>query len=332
LSQAMQRRTTRGLALSMAAGLLAALLPVTTRAGTLGADVVGMFPKNVGEFAYADLRSARQLPWFAQLERKMLPQRFRQIEVFLKAAGIDPSSTVDEIAWASVVPDATHGNELVGVALGNFTPATAEAFFKKRKLPTGEVRGYKLYALGSGRARGSIFLAFLDSNTAVFGQREALEELIKVRFGDVQGLLANDRILPLINDANGQGMIWAVLDRRFTRLAVSQLLPRAAKFSQAPALLEKVKATIISAQASGKIQIRFEAVCDTPDDADTLGVLLQAGLLYRRYQARQTDQDLARTLDSAQVVPRGDRLDLQISLTRQQMISLIQRHVLLVKM
>jgi hypothetical protein len=328
----MQGRRTGGPARWLAAGLLAALLPVTTRAGTLGADVIGMFPKNTGEFAYANLRSARQLPWFAQLERKMLPQRFRLLEPFLKDAGIDLDSTVDEIAWASVVPDATHGNEVVGVALGNFRPAAAEAFFKKQKLPTGEIRGYKLYALGSGRARGSLFLAFLDSNTAVFGQREALEELIKVRFGDVQGLLSNDKLFPLINDANGQGMIWAVLDRGFTRTAVSQLLPQAAGFPQAPALLEKVKATIISAQASDQIQVQFEAVCDTPDDADTLGVLLQAGLLYRRYQARHADRDLAQALDGAQVVPRGDRLDIQFSLTRQQIISLIERHVFLVKM
>jgi hypothetical protein len=328
----MRHTARKTLAAVAAAGLLVALLPGSTRAGTLATEVIGMFPKNVGEFAYADMKAARQFPWFVQLKKQMLPQHFQQFELFLKAAGIDPDTTVDEMAWASLEPTETRGEEVIGVALGNFNTATAEAFFKQRKLPTSEVHGYTLYAFGSGHGPTDIFFSFLDSNTAVFGQREALDELIKVRFGDVQGLLSNDKLFPLINDANGQGMIWAVLDRRFTRIAMNQLLPQAAEFSQAPALLEKVKATIISAQASDQIQVQFEAVCDTPDDANTLGALLQAGLLYRRYQAQQTDQDLAQTLDSAQVVPRGDRLDIQFSLTKQQMISLIQRNVFAVKM
>jgi len=329
----MRRKELGGLVLlAAAAGLLATLLPRSSRAGSLGTDIIGMFPKEVGEFAYADLKSARQFSWFVQLKQQMLPQHFRQFEMFLKAAGIDPDSTVDEMAWASLEPTATHGAEIVGVALGNFVPGTAEAYFKKQQLPTIEVHGYKLYAFGSGHGPGDIFFSFLDSNTALFGQREALEELIKVRFGDEQGLLSDDKFFPLINSANGQGMIWAVLDRRFTQLAMSQLLPQAAEFSQAPALLEKVNATIISAQASDQIQVQFEAVCASPDDANTLGALLQAGLLYRRYQAQQANQDLAQTLDSAQITPRGDRLDLQFTLTKQQMMTLIQRNVFAVKM
>src|ERR1700676_4556845 len=72
------------------------------RANTLGTEVIGMFPQNVGEFAYADLRQARALSWFPQLKQQMLPARFKQFEQFLTAAGIDPNSQVEEIAWATV--------------------------------------------------------------------------------------------------------------------------------------------------------------------------------------------------------------------------------------
>jgi hypothetical protein len=315
-----------------AAALFAALLPGLCRAQTLSTDIIGMFPKDVGEFAYANLKAARQLTWFGQLQQQMLPQHFRQFEMFLKSAGVDPATTLDELAWATLEPSKTHGEEVVGVALGNFNPASAEAFFKQQKLPTREVRGYKLFAFGSGYGPADIFFLFLDSNTAAFGQRDALEDLIKVHYGDEQGLLSNDKLYPLINDANGQGMIWAVLNRRYTQMAMGQLLPQAAQFPQAPALLQKVNSTIISAQASDQVQVQFEAVCDTPDDANTLGALLQAGLLYRRYQAQQTDQDLAQMLDSAQITPRGDRLDVQFSLTQQQMLALIQRNAFAVKM
>jgi hypothetical protein len=320
------------LGLLAAAGIFAALLPGLGRTQTLSTDVIGMFPKNIGEFAYADLKATRQLTWFDQLQQQMLPQHFRQFEMFLKAAGIDPASTVDELAWAAIEPGKTHGEEVVGVALGNFNPASAEAFFKQQKLPTREARGYKLFAFGSGSGPDDIFFCFLDSNTAAFGQRDALAELIRVHYGDVQGLLSNDHLFPLINAANGQGTIWAVLNRRYTQMAIGQLLPQVAQFSQAPALLEKVNDTIISAQTSDQIQLQFEAVCASPDDANTLGALLQAGLLYRRYQAQQSDPDLAQMLDSAQITPRGDRLDVQFSLTKQQMLALIQRNAFAVKM
>src|SRR5260370_38118400 len=83
--------------------LVLASLPVTrARDRTLSTDVIGMFPQNIGEFAYADLKQARSLSWFPQLKQQMLPARFKQFEQFLTAAGIDPNSQVEEVAWATV--------------------------------------------------------------------------------------------------------------------------------------------------------------------------------------------------------------------------------------
>src|SRR3984893_16486 len=78
------------------------VLPSLARASSLSTDVIGMFPKNVGEFAYVDLKQARSLSWFPQLKQQMLPARFKQFEQFLTAAGIDPNSQVEEVAWATV--------------------------------------------------------------------------------------------------------------------------------------------------------------------------------------------------------------------------------------
>src|SRR4029077_7555932 len=125
--------------------LLACSVP-PARANTLGTEVIGMFPQNVGEFAYADLRQARALSWFPQLKAQMLPTRFKQFEQFLTAAGIDPNSQVEELAWATVgaPPPPVSQNapangangakqqsapgpgseQVVGVALGSFRPET----------------------------------------------------------------------------------------------------------------------------------------------------------------------------------------------------------------
>src|SRR5580698_11364571 len=82
-------------------------LPQTSRAGSLGSDILSMFPKDSGELAYADLKSARQFPWFAQLKEQMLPAKFREFETFLASAGIDPNTQVTELAWALVPSKST---------------------------------------------------------------------------------------------------------------------------------------------------------------------------------------------------------------------------------
>ena len=82
--------------------VLAGSAVTRAHASTLSTDVIGMFAQNVGEFAYADLKQARALSWFPQLKQQMLPARFKQFEQFLTAAGIDPNSQVEEIAWATV--------------------------------------------------------------------------------------------------------------------------------------------------------------------------------------------------------------------------------------
>ena len=138
----------------VAASILVAMVlatPKPARAGRLGPDVIALFPKDIGEFAYADLKKARTLKWFPQLQEQLLPERFRQFEKFLASAGVDPNSQVEELAWALVADgmsgktdDAAAataassvptGEQVVGVALGNFNPGSTEAYFKQQNCP-----------------------------------------------------------------------------------------------------------------------------------------------------------------------------------------------------
>src|SRR5579864_5078107 len=81
-------------------GAILCLLPKPSRAGSLGSDILSMFPKESGEIAYADLKEARAFPWFNQLKQQMLPPKFRDFETFLSSAGVDPNTQVTELAWA----------------------------------------------------------------------------------------------------------------------------------------------------------------------------------------------------------------------------------------
>jgi len=312
--------------------LLAAALPAVARAGTIQPDIIGLFPKDVGEFAYADLKTARRFSWYAQLKDQMLPSRFRQFEAFLASAGVDTERQVNEVVWAVAPPTPETGEQIVGVALGQFAPETAEQFFKQQKLPTAKFRGYTLFAFGSGVGPQDIFFFFVDSNIAAFGHRAILEKLIEVRYGAEESLLRNDKMFPLIDEVNGRGIIWGVLDQGFTRLAVQQLIPEAAQFPDAPKLIAKLRALTISVEADRGVDARFNAVCESPDIANLFASLLQAGLLYRRYQENPNNPDLAKTLDDVKINPRGDRLDVQMTLTEEMLIALLRRNTFAVKM
>ena len=326
------------------AGVAIAILcaiPGASRAGALGSDILTLFPKDSGELAYADLKEARQFPWFAQLQQQMVPAKFKEFETFLSAAGIDPNTQVTELAWAMVPGKATTDtasgavpttDQIVGIALGQFQPASAEAYFTSKKLPVVKIRTFSLFAFGGGSGPNDLFFFFLDASTAAFGQRQQLEQLIAVRYGEAQGLYSNSDFSSLVDQANGGGTVWAVLNPAYTRLAMQQLVPETAQFPAAAQLTSKLKALTISVKGGSGVDAKFEAVCGSTEDANTFAALLQAGLMYRKYQVGSSNPDLGQLLDSAQITPSGDRLDLKLSLTDDQMQSLIRRNTFAVTM
>ena len=82
-------------------------LPKLACAGTLGANVIGMFPKDVGEFGYADMKKARTLKWFPQLQEQVLPERFRQFEKFLASTGNEAVTSVEDLIAYAIEDPAT---------------------------------------------------------------------------------------------------------------------------------------------------------------------------------------------------------------------------------
>jgi hypothetical protein len=325
--------------------LVAAILaPAPANAQRLGNDTIALFPKEVGEFAYANLKEARSQKWFPQLQQQMLPDRFRQFERFLATAGVDPNSQVEEVAWGLIPQGVTTktegtgstavptGDEVVGVALGSFTPSVTENFFKQQKLPTFKSHGQTMYAFGTGAGPNDLFFLFLDSNTAAFGHRSELEKMLDVRYGAADGLLQNDRLFSLINEANGSGVVWAVLNPAYTRLAVRQLAPQVEQFPEAAKLITRLQNLLINVDASSGIDGKFQAVCGSVEDANTLAQLMQLALVYQQYQSKQQNPDLAQMLGQAQITPAGDRVTLRMSLSDDQMTSLIKKNTFAFKM
>jgi hypothetical protein len=320
---------------------MVAVFPRPSRAGSLGSDIISLFPQESGELAYADLKQARQFSWFTQLKQQMLPPKFREFEQFLASAGIDPETQVNELACAMVPGKATTSaaagsvptsDQIVGIAMGQFQPASAEAYFTSKKLPIVKIRTFSLFAFGGGSGPNDLFFFFIDASTAAFGQRQQLEKLIAVRYGEAQGLYSNADLSSLVNEANGSGTVWAVMNPAYTRLAMQQLVPETSQFPAAAQLTSKLKAMTISVKGGSGVDASFEAFCGSIEDANTFAALLQAGMMYRKYQVGDKNPELGQLLDSAQIAPSGDRLSLKLALTDDQMLSLIRHNTFAVSM
>ena len=179
-----------------------------------------MFPKEVGEFTYADLKGARKFPWFGQLKEQLLPSHFRDFEKFLASAGVDPNTQVDELAWGGISATKTSSEEVVGVALGAFNPSPAKTTSRSQKLPMIDYHGYHMYAFGRAPAPATSCSCTLTR----IPRRSAAVRRSKNWWtfgpGPTESLLSNDLIFPLINEAERHGLIWAVLNKDYAHMAL----------------------------------------------------------------------------------------------------------------
>jgi hypothetical protein len=311
----------------------------TVRADSLDANIVGLLPKNVAEVGYADLERARQLSWFAQFKQQALPASYVEFEQFLKSSHIDPNTQIRQVAWAMGIgaPDESRDiapatDDILGVALGDFDPESVRSLYKSRKLATSELRGYALYACGNGASCSGMFFLFLDTNTMAFGRRESLERMLAVRSGEEESVLANQSTFPLIQQANGEGIFWGVLNPAGTRMAIRQLVPEASQFRESGKLLARMKALVVTIKGTSSMDADFQMVSDSPLATTLLSQLLQAGLVVRRYEASRTKSALAPILDSIQVAPYGNTLDVSFSISNEQANLLIASNLFSMKL
>src|SRR5665213_893186 len=116
--------------------LLVMAAATNLRAGPLDSTIIGMFPKDAGDFGFADLNQARQLPWYPQLEAQLVPVSLFGFEQYLEAVQGSQLSPIQQVAWASVgaspsktertSSDATPSGsgQPVAVAIGDFDTDT----------------------------------------------------------------------------------------------------------------------------------------------------------------------------------------------------------------
>jgi hypothetical protein len=312
--------------------LLVIILTPATLAGSLDAGTIALFPKTTSEFAFADLAKARQFSWFVPFETQALPLRFHNFEQFVTAPQLGLASHINSVAWAisSSMESGSAGSSpsesgTLCVAVGQFDPQTAQAYLQSSRTPTVEFEGETLYATASAYGPADIFFVFLDSTTLAFGSRGAVEQLLRVHNAEAPSINENASMITLINQANGDGIFWGVLDLQGTQRAIRQLVPEVERFPQAQKLFGDITALMVNLGASlnDGLDLQLRAESGSPQNALLFSQVLQAALLVRSYQAREENPALSEVVDKTGIAANGSEVGISLSLTDDQLKSLI---------
>jgi hypothetical protein len=303
------------------------------RAASLDSDVIALFPRDISQLSYADLKQARQFPWYPQLEAQILPVRLADFQQFLTVPQMGAGSHIDYVAWGKVASNggaARGASGIAGVAIGQFDEATAQSFMNSQNTPRIEVGNVTVYESSAGIGADAVFFCFLDSNTVLFGSRALVARLIGVHEGLEANLLQNPAMFQLIGQVNGDAMFWGVFSPEASGAAVSRLIPGASGYSQGKALLSRLDGLAFSVENSSDTDmgIDFKVVCASPEDALLFSQVAQASIFLRRYQSRSDDPALAEALASEQIAPAGNQFDISIDLTHKELLSLIEHNIL----
>jgi hypothetical protein len=292
----------------------------------LANQVMGLYPQRTGEIIFVDLRALRSSPHYAQIKTQALPQQFRSIEQWINALGMDFERQVQQLSWA-FVPAAEGGAvELIGVAEGAFALAEVEQNARRLKLGIARPGGALLVNIGRMEGGGEFVFAFLDASTAVFGWRNQAEEIVTRRAQGGQSLLNNTVMQGVMRELNGRAPMWVALDKKFSELALKQLLPGA---SQVPGF-DNVAAGLQSAWLRFELRDGLRGLaslkCKDSSDALLFSSAAQAAIAYQALALNNQNPDLSRALQQMRVDRQNENLNIEWNLAEPELVALLQKN------
>ncbi len=303
---------------------LAGALPGSAAAALRG-DILYLLPRESGQIVFLDLQALRASPHYRLIKQRMVPSRFGHLERFLRPMGVDVDRDLDWLAWVLVPPGEDRPGELfLGIAQGQFFPENVEQFFREQKLPLDAYRGQTLFPVRGSGAQG-LFFTFLDFSTAAFGTRESLALLLETRYGAHESLLGNEALYDRVREVNGRVPVWAVLDDHYTRMAVRQFVPEAAKFNEFARLAERFRFSTLEMEVGRSATINFQVWCAEALDAQTFSLLLEIGLMAESWRLKTANPTLSSVFESADVRAVGERLQVRLPVQEEELQALLQR-------
>jgi hypothetical protein len=315
-----------------AAALLAAMLSAgaaSTGAQSLQNQVLSLYPRATGELVFVDLRGMRGTPHYARIKQQVLPDRFRTLEQWVAALGVDFDREIRQLSWAFTSDQSGIG--FVGVAEGDYSLSEVESEARRLKLAVARPGGTMLVTLGKNEQGSEFVFAFLDRSTALFGVRSAVQEILDRRAQGGPSLLDNAALSGLITPLNGKVPVWIVLDRKFSALSFKQMLPDASQVPGFDQVADRVNSTTLRFELKNGLQSQAVVQCRDSQDALVLSTAAQAAFAFQSMQLQEKNPELARALSQIRINRSDTRLDLDWNIPESDFHTLLAKNGLALK-
>ncbi len=312
-------------------------------AQSLPNQVLALYPQGTGELVYVDATALRRSSHYAKIKAQVLPERFRALEQWSNALGIDFERNVRQLSWGfvsgssrgaagSTASAASAGIGFVGVAEGQFSLSEIEAHARGLKLAVRKPGGGTIISLGKGSDGSEFVFGFVDVATAIFGSRDTVEEIVARRANGGPSVLDNASLRDAITQMNSsRSPVWFALDQRFSSLAIKQMLPEASQVQGFDAIAGRLLGSTLRVDLRNGLQSLAAVRCADATDALQLSSAAQAAFAYQALRLRDTSPELAQAFTQMRTTRNDTRVEMEFTVPEAQLVALLAKNGLALK-
>lgn len=271
-------------------------------AAPIGYAARNVIPAEIQQLIVADYRTINNSPTALSLKEKVLPPQLKSFERSLANAGINTTSDVDQLIFATYRTD--DGLRAVGIAQGTFPAKTMIARMTKQKIKGTKYHGNVIYPMGDG----GLFMTLLDESTMIFGDTTAIKRSLDLRDGTGSGksMTTNSEIMDLMSSVESEG-VWSVLDTTGTQTMLKSALGDASELADYSIVKNRLKGSRYSLKFDRGLDFDLNVLTSDAITAASLSSLVKAGVLFRKANATESEKI---ALDSVDV--RADSRNLRL--------------------
>jgi len=278
--------------------LLACALCTSVLAAPLGTNTRTVLPAQIQQIVSVDYRILRNSSSGMALKNRVLPDNLKSFETSLKGIGVNPDTDVEQLTFVSY-RTAKGTLRSFGVASGQFEPKKVVARFKLKKLKSEKYHDSDVWP-----ASGNFMMTFLDDNTMLFGEMNAVKDGLDVRNGDVRGVASTPEMLQLVAEAES-GPVWSVLDQLGTQNMLHSALGEASALADYDTVKKRLLGSLYTLDLQHGVDFGLNVQTSDSFTAGTLSALMKAGILYKRAAGTAIEKS---AMDSMEVNSDGGRL------------------------
>ncbi len=290
---------------------------VPARAAQIDTDARAAIPHDVQQLIVVDYRVMQNSPAAMDLKARVLPPELKQLELALKASGMDENQDVEQLAFAAYrVGSGSDNVKIVGLAQGEFQVNDILANFRKKKVKPTMIRNNALYPMGAS----GMLVTFLNPTTMMFGSSDSLKPALDCRDGLAPNFLTNSNMMSAMQQVDSEP-IWSILDQQGTQFMMHSLLGQASQLADYDQVRKRLLSSSYTMNFNNGVKFNLYVATSDPFTAATMSSLLNAAAMYEKVSGTAVEQQ---AINATSIDSSGGTLEVRFASSDSQFSSLLQ--------